>query len=108
MSNTVYLIVLESTMATKVIENGIVDLFNARNAKHGLSLGYGQTYGGMRTLLENNKPIKGAGYIRLKDGTKYWVLPFVEHELMGDFNDVVVLTKAELRDYGWDVPEEVA
>jgi len=92
-------------MGTKQIEDGIVDLFNERNEKHGISLVYGQTYGDMRQLLEDNKPTKGAGYFMFRDGVMYWVLPFVEHPLMGEFDDVLVLTKQELEDFGWDIEE---
>jgi len=106
MSNTVYLVERESTIGTKAIEDGIVDLFNARNEKHGLSLVYGQTYGDMRQLLKDNEPTKGAGYPMFKDGVQYWILPFIEHPLMGEFDDVLVLTKQELKDFGWDVEEE--
>jgi len=106
MSKTVYLVELESTMKTKQIEDGIVDLFNARNAHRGITLQYKQTYGDMRQLLKDNEPTKGAGDVRFKNGIEYWYLPFVEHPLMGDFNDVVVLTKAEFKSYGWDVPND--
>ena len=106
MSNTVYLVELESTIGTKAIEHGIVDLFNSRNAKHGISLVYDQTYGDMRQLLKDNKPTKGDGYFIFKDGVKYWILPFVEHPLMGEFDDVLVLSKEEFKSYGWELPND--
>jgi len=103
MSNTVYLIELESSMGTKQIKDGIVDLFNARNAKYGISLDHGSVYNDMYELLKDNEPIKGKGYFRTKDGIRYWVLPFESHPLMGQFNDVVVLTSDEFKSYEWDV-----
>ena len=106
MSKTVYLIELESTMKTKQIEDGIVDLFNARNKVHGLSLVYGQTYEDMRQLLKDNEPTKGSGYPIFKDGVQYWVLPFIEHPLMGGFDDVLVLDKDGFKSYGWDLPND--
>ncbi len=100
---TVYLI--EQNLS-KVIEDGIVDLFNSRNSeKHGISLAYGQTYGDMKELLEANEPVKGSGYTRTKEGIGYWVLPFRSHPLMGTFGGVTVLSKEELEVFGWDVEE---
>jgi hypothetical protein len=33
------------------------------------------------------------------------VLPFRSHPLMGTFEDVTVLSKEELKSFGWDVEE---
>tara|TARA_R110002020_G_scaffold189352_2_gene388311 strand:- start:2139 stop:2426 length:288 start_codon:yes stop_codon:yes gene_type:complete len=93
-------------MKTKQIEDGIVDLFNSRNSQRGITLKYNQTYGDMRQLLKDNIPTKGAGGVRFKNSIKYWYLPFVEHPLMGEFDDVLVLSKEEFNSYGWDVPND--
>jgi len=106
MSKTVYLVELESTMKTKQIEDGIIDLFNERNSRHGITLSYGASYNDLRQILKDNITIKGAGGVRFKNGIKYWFLPFVEHPLMGQFDDVLVLTKDEFKSYGWDVPND--
>ena len=99
---TVYL--LESDMS-KSVDNGIIDLFNARHIGLG-QLEHGSTYQDMYDLKVSLSPKKGCGYFRKKDGADIWVLPFTEHEAMGNFTGVTVLTADELRSYDFDVEEE--
>lgn len=102
MSQTVYLVVQDMS---GVVDNAIIDLFNARHAGLG-ELEYGSTYADMKLFKEELSPIKGAGYIRQKDGVDRWVLPFYSHPDMFVPDNAEVLSVSELKAYGWDVIEE--
>ena len=98
MSNTVYLVVEDMS---GVIDDAIIDLFNARHSGLG-ELAYSSTYADMKSFKETNAPIKGAGYIRKKDGADRWVLPFYSHPDMFAPDNAEVLSISELKNYGWD------
>ena len=101
--STRYLVVKDLTERVPV---RVVELFNERHV--GLHvLGPLALFSDLKQAKEDCRPIKGAGYTKLKDTEEYWVLPYSDAGLVPEGEEkFLVLTVDELYAFGWDPIED--
>ena len=102
--STRYLVVKD---LTEEVPTRVVELFNERHVgMH--TLEEGALFSDLKYAKECCRPIKGAGYTKLKDTEEYWVLPYSDAGLVPEGEEeFLVLTVDELYAFGWDIPEEL-
>ena len=99
----VYLIMKKSEMSEK-IPSGLLPLINARNLKNGFQFVEGEKWNDLYSKYKDSLN-NGHGVERTKEGVEYWYLPFQPHEAMINFDELTVLSREEIVNFGFDVED---